>query len=181
MANLRQARNRIYILLAILLAVDLACAAVLLTPVAGFGAARRQQFDSVRRQVQRKMQLVIPPDQVQARVDGARKQIETFYAGRLAVGAAALSSELGKLASANHVRLDAAKYKELDSDLPDLTHVRIDANITGDYLAAVKFINSVERDKMFFIVDKVSLGEQQQAGQVRLGVSLETYLKSTAQ
>ncbi len=181
MANLRQARKRVYVILAILLAIDIACAAVLLTPVAGFGAAREQQFDSVRRQVQTKMHIVIPPDQVQTRVDEARKQIDAFYDARLATGAAALSSELGKLATGSGVRLNSASYKQLDSDLPDLAHIRIDASITGDYLAAVKFINGVERDKMFFIIDKVSLGEQQEAGQVRLGVSVETYLKGAAQ
>ncbi len=180
MANLRQARRTLYIIVAILAAVDVAAALVLLTPLGGAGAARRQQFDAVRRQVQQKMQVVVPPDQVQIRIDEARKQIDTFYKDRLASGAAALTTELGKLASSSGVRLNAAKYDELEPDLPGATHVRIDASITGDYLAAVKFINAVERDKMFFIIDSVSLGEQN-AGQVRLAVGLETYLKSGAE
>ena len=134
---------------------------MLLTPIAGAGAARRQEFDAVRRQLQQKMQVVIPPDQVQSRVDEARTQIDAFYKDRLAGGASALSAELGKLAASSGVRLNSAHYPELESDLPGLTHVRIDANITGDYVAAVKFINGVERDKMFFIVDSVNLAEQQ--------------------
>ena len=63
---------------------------------------------------------------------------------------------------------------------PGLTHVRVDANISGDYVAAVKFINAAERDKMFFIVDQVNLGEQQ-GGTVRLAVGLETYVKGAAE
>ncbi|MBZ5567805.1 MAG: hypothetical protein LAN64_08135 [Acidobacteriia bacterium] len=180
MTNLRLARKRIYVVLGVLLGVDIAAALVLLTPIAGAGAARGREFEAVRRQVQQKMQIVIPPDQVQTRVDQARTQIDAFYEQRLASGAAALTAEIGKLASSNGVNLNSAKYEELDSDLPNLNHLRIGANITGNYLAAVKFINAIERDKVFFIIDSVSLGEQQ-AGQVRLAVSLETYLKSGAQ
>jgi type IV pilus assembly protein PilO len=185
MANLHLARRRVYIILGVLLAVDLAAAAVLLTPIAGSAAKHQQEFDSLRRQVHRKLQIVIPPDQVQNRVNEARTQIDAFFKDRLAPASSALSSELGKLASSNGVRLNSAKYGELDSDLPGLTHVRIDATITGDYLASVKFINALERDKMFFIINNINLTEQQSAGSVTgnvsLVVSLETYLKSGAE
>ena len=180
MANLRQARRRIYVVLGVLLAVYIAAGVVLLTPIAGSGAARQQEFDAVRRQLKKKMQLVIPPDQVQSRVDQARTQIDAFYKDRLGGGASALSAELGKLATASSVRLNSANYVELDSDLPGLVHVRVDANISGDYVATVKFINAVERDKMFFIVDQVNLGEQQ-GGTVRLAVGLETYVKGATE
>jgi type IV pilus assembly protein PilO len=180
MANLRQARRRVYVILGVLLAVDIAAAAVLLTPVAGAGAKQQLEFDAVRRQLQHKLQVVIPPDQVQTRVDEARTQIDGFLKDRLAPSASALSTELGKLATSNGVRLNSAKYAELESELPGLTHVRIEANITGDYLAAVKFINALERDKMFFIINNVGLTELQ-AGSVGLGVTLETYLKSGAE
>ncbi|HET7208687.1 MAG TPA: hypothetical protein VI216_03010 [Candidatus Acidoferrales bacterium] len=180
MANLRQARKSVYTLIGVLLAIDLVAIIVLLTPVAGAGAKRRQEFDAVRRQLQQKMQVVIPPDQVQTRVDEARKQIDTFYKDRLATGASSLTIELGKLASSSGVRLLSAKYDELETDLPALTHVRIGANIIGDYVAVVKFINAAERDKMFFIVNDVSLAEQQ-GGEVRLTVDLETYLKGGAE
>jgi type IV pilus assembly protein PilO len=180
MANLRQARHRIYVVLGVLLAVDIAAAIVLLTPIAGSGAARQQEFDAVRRQLKLRMHLVIPPEQVQSRVDQARSQIDAFYKDRLASGASALSAEIGKLGAASSVRLSSVRYLELDSDLPGLTHVRVDANITGDYVAAVKFINAIERDKMFFIVDQVNLGEQQ-GGTVRLAVGLETYVKGAAE
>jgi hypothetical protein len=177
MTNLRQARKSIYAMIGFLLALDIVALIVLLTPVAGAGAKRRQEFDAVRRQLQQKMQVVIPPDQVQTRVDQARKQIDTFYKDRLATGASSLTMELGKLASSSGVNLLSAKYDELESDLPGLTHIRVGANITGDYVAVVKFINAAERDRMFFIVNDVSLAEQQGGAVVRLTVDLETYMK----
>lgn len=180
MANLRQARRRLFVVLGVLLVVDFAAALVLLTPIAGSSAARQQEFAAVRRQLKQKMQLVVPPDQVQTRVDQARAQIDVFYKDRMAGGASALSTELGKLASSSSVRMNSVRYAELDSDLPGLIHVSVEANISGDYVAAVKFINAVERDKMFFIVERVSLGEQQ-GGNVRLAVGLETYMKGGAE
>lgn len=180
MANLRQARRHVFIILAVLVGLDLVAAVVLLSPLASAGAARQAEFDAVRRQVQAKMKVVIPPDQVQVRVDEARKQIDTFYKERWASGTSALTTELGKMAVGSGVKLDSAHYEELDSDLPGLRRLRITANVTGDYLQEVKFINSVERSRMFFIVDNINLAEQQ-AGVVRLGVSLETYMKGEAE
>ncbi len=180
MTNLRQARHVAIGILIALLLVDVAAAVVLLTPLAGSGAVRQREFDSLRHQVQAKMKMVIPPDQVQDRVDYARKQIDAFYKDRLATGSSGLTAQLGKLAAGSGVRLNSARYEELDSDLPGLRHVRISADISGDYLQDIKFINAVERARMFFIINDVSLAEQQ-GGAVRLAVTLETYLKSEAE
>ena len=57
-----------------------------------------------------------------------------------------------------------------------LRRIQIDASLAGDYLKVVRFINALERDKMFFLVNSVTLGEQQ-AGSVRLELKLETYLR----
>jgi Tfp pilus assembly protein PilO len=180
MANLRQAQHIAIGILIALLVVDVAAALVLLTPLAGSGATRQREFDSVRQQVHAKMKVVIPPDQVQDRVEFARKQIGAFYKDRLATGSSALTAELGKLAGGSGVRLNSARYEELDSDLPGVRHVRISADISGDYVQEVKFINAVERARMFFIINNVALAEQQ-GGAVRLTVTLETYLKSEAE
>ncbi len=54
----------------------------------------------------------------------------------------------------------------------------MEITLSGDYLQEVKFINALERDKMFFLIDGIALGEQQ--GNVRLQLKLETYLRSGA-
>jgi hypothetical protein len=58
--------------------------------------------------------------------------------------------------------------------------VTVTANLGGNYEEAMKFINALERNKMFFIVDAVNLGDQN-GGNVRLNISLETYMKGGAQ
>jgi type IV pilus assembly protein PilO len=57
--------------------------------------------------------------------------------------------------------------------------VQIEADMNGDYLQLVRFINSLERDQMFFLVDSVQLGGEQ-AGMVKLQMKMETYLKTGA-
>jgi len=57
-----------------------------------------------------------------------------------------------------------------------LTEVLMDANLTGDYRGLVEFINGLERDKVFFLVNGVTLTGQQ-TGQVSLRIRLTTYLR----
>jgi hypothetical protein len=55
--------------------------------------------------------------------------------------------------------------------------MEIEADLAGDYLQLVRFINSLERNQMFFLVDSVGLGGEQN-GAVKLQLKLETYLKT---
>jgi len=57
-----------------------------------------------------------------------------------------------------------------------LEPVEMEADFAGNYTELAKFINALERDEMFFIINSITLGAQQQ-GPVKLGVKLETYLK----
>lgn len=175
MANLQAARRNLYAIAAILIIVDIIAIFILVAPGSA-GAAKADEFQQLRQKVQTKSRTVVPPDQVQQRVDEARKQIAQFEKERIPAQPSDLSVELGKLASEAGVRLGTVRYDELDSDIPDLRHYRITASIAGDYLQSVKFVNSLERSHHFYVIDSVNLGEQQQGG-VRLGISLDAYLK----
>ena len=70
------------------------------------------------------------------------------------------------------------KYDEKDAPIEGLHKLSIEIALSGDYLQEVKFINALERDPMFFLIDGITLGEQQ--GNVRLQLKLETYLRSGA-
>lgn len=178
MANLRAARRNLYIVGGILIAIDLVALFVLLSPISAASPARQQEFDQLRLDVQDKMRKVVPPDQVQQRVNDARQQIAQLIQERIPAQASDLSIELGKLASAAGVELGSVRYEELDSDISGLRRYRISAIISGDYLQEVRFINALERSKRFFVISGVNLAEQQQ-GAVRLGINLETYLRET--
>ena len=176
MANLRAARRNLYAFGAFLIVVDLAALIILLSPVGTMSAAKQDEFAQLRLEVQAKTRTVVPPDQVQRRIEEARLQISQFIKERVPSQASQLSIELGKLASETGVRLGSVRYEELEPDIPGLRRYRVNATITGDYLQEVKFINALERSQHFFVIGNVNLGEQQQ-GAVRLGLNLGTYLR----
>ena len=64
-----------------------------------------------------------------------------------------------------------------DPEPVGLRPVIIEASLSGNYLQLVRFINSLERDQLFFIVDSVELGGEH-GGVVQLQMKLETYLKT---
>lgn len=177
MARLRETRYKLQWVLGALLLLDVVAVIVLLSPLAGAGAVRQQEFEEVRRQVQSRLKTVVPPNKVQERVEEARKQMAGFYADRIPSAMSEISRQLGDVAAQSGVSLLSANYETEEADLPGLQRVQINANLTGDYLQEVKFINSMERQKLFFIVDGVTLGASE-AGKVRLAVTLETYLKN---
>ena len=109
----------------------------------------------------------------------ASEDITVFYDHRFPAQYSAVSEELGKVAADTGVHLAGVKYDEKDAaPSRDLRKLNIEIALSGDYLQEVKFINALERDKMFFLIDGLALGEQQ--GNVRLQLKLETYLRAGA-
>jgi len=177
MANLRAARRNLYAVMAILIVVDVVALVILLSPVGTVTAARQDEFAQLRVEVQSKTRTVVPPDQVQQRVDESRKQIAQFIQERVPSQASELSIELGKLASAAGVRMGSVRYDSgVESDVPGLRRYRVSAIITGDYLQEIRFINALERSQHFYVLSNINLGEQQQ-GALRLGLNLDTYMR----
>ena len=89
-----------------------------------------------------------------------------------------MSEVLGKLAAESGVRIGSIKYSFKDPEGVGLRRMEIEADLGGDYLQLVRFINSVERNHMFFLVDSVQLGGEQ-AGIVKLQMKAETYLRTS--
>ena len=174
MANLHAARRNLYAIAAILIVVDIIALVILLSPVGAISAAKQDEFQQLRLDVQAKTRKVVPPDQVQQRVEEARKQIAQFMHDRVPVQASDFSVEFGKLAADASARLGTVRYEELESDVPGLRRFRISATVSGEYVQVVKFINALERSKHFYVINSVNLGEQQQG--LRLGINLDTYL-----
>jgi type IV pilus assembly protein PilO len=124
----------------------------------------------------------------------ASDKADQFYMERLPVSYSEIATELGVLKNRSKVRLTHLNYSQPataggpnggDKTLaligPDkfggrLTEVTMDANLTGDYRGLVTFINGLERDKTFFLVNGVTLTGQQ-TGVVSLRLRLTTYLR----
>lgn len=116
---------------------------------------------------------------VDAKVEESTAGADRFYRERLPVVQSQVVAELGELAKKNNVRMTRATYTPepvLAGTNNELTEEKIDASLSGDYRPLVQFINSLERDKTFFMIDGVTLTGQQ-TGLVNLRLQLTTYLR----
>jgi hypothetical protein len=101
-----------------------------------------------------------------------------FYETRLPYADSQVLAEIGVLTHKAGVRWTHAQYAYNPqlSGSDGLTQMSIDASVSGDYRPIVEFINSVERDKLFFEINGINLTGQQ-TGQVNLRIRLTTYLR----
>jgi type IV pilus assembly protein PilO len=175
MPDLRQMRNRVKIGIAALVLVDVAAIAMLMTPVAGSAEARQQELQ--QSWLQLKSRESAPWRGLDKKIPLAQHQIEDFYHDRFPAEDSSIAADLGKLASETGVRMSAERYTHKDSEVEGLQRVEIEADLSGDYLQLVRFINALERNRLFFIVDNLELGSEQN-GVVKLQIKVETYLRT---
>jgi type IV pilus assembly protein PilO len=109
------------------------------------------------------------------RVQKTREQIDAFYKKRIPSDYSVISSRIGELAVTSGVRLSRVQYAQEKPGV-ELTEISMDAGISGDYPSILRFINSLERDRIFFIIRGMSLTGQQ-GGLVNLRLRVSTWLR----
>jgi len=179
MPDLRQTRQKLKIALATMALIDVAAVAVYFSPLVGSQSSRRAELGQLWLELQLKTREIAPLRGLDKKIPVANQQIEEFYQRRLPQESSEIAENLGKVASENGVRIGSFKYSLKDPEDVGLRRVEIDADLAGDYLQLARFINALERDRMFFLVDGVQLGGAQ-AGVVRLNMKAETYLRTGA-
>ena len=109
------------------------------------------------------------------RVAESRKQMLAFYAKRIPPSYSSIATRVGDLQVKSGVRLSRVQYTQ---GIPgaDLTEITMDAGISGDYPAIMRFINSLERDQTFFVIRAMALAGQQN-GVVNLRLRVSTWLR----
>ena len=179
MPDLRGTRKKLKIALAVMATLDVLAIVVLLSPVGRSSRARQDELQGTWAELQAKTQQAQPLRGLDQNVKVADQEIVDFYRDRIPGEYSSVVDEIGKLASQTGVKIAQSKYDLKDPEVGGLRPMYVEANLVGDYLQVVKFINAMERDKTFFILDSVGLGEAQ-GGVVRVQLKFETYLKSAA-
>jgi type IV pilus assembly protein PilO len=179
MPDLRQTRKNIKTVLAVLLGVDVVAVVVLISPLVGSTDSRRQELNQLWSELQTKTRQVEPLRNLDKKVVTANQQITDFYKKRFPSQDSQIATEFGKLAAANGVTIEQARYKVLEAEIGRLEPVEMEAELSGNYVSLAKFINALERDDMFFIISSIMLGGEQK-GPIKLQMKLETYLKAGA-
>jgi Tfp pilus assembly protein PilO len=109
------------------------------------------------------------------RVEKSREAVQAFYDKRIPPNYSTISSRIGALEVASGVRLTRVQYTQ-GAPGSHLTKISMDASITGEYPAIMRFINSLERDPIFFVIEDMTLTGQQ-GGTVSLRMQVSTWLR----
>lgn len=112
---------------------------------------------------------------IDKRVEESRGQIKAFYDKRIPPSYSQIAGRIGDLAVASQVRLSRVQYTQ-GKPGDDLTEITLDASISGQYPAIMRFVNGVERDQTFFVIRTMSLNGQQ-GGLVNLRIGISTWLR----
>ena len=174
MPDLKRTRNRLKIVIGALALIDAAAIALLVTPLAGMQDVRQQELQQLWTEV--KSRESAPWRGLESTLPRATQEIGDFYRERVPSEESAIDADLGRLASSTGVRVSGMKWSLKDTPIEGLEQVELVANLSGDYLELVRFINALERNKLFFLVDGVELGGEQ-SGTVALQIKLEAYLR----
>jgi Tfp pilus assembly protein PilO len=179
MPDLANSRHQLKITIGAMLVADVIAVGVLFSPLVGSADSRRQELNELRVELTKKNREVAPLRDMPDKIVLAKEQIGGFYKDRFAQNDSDLTGELGKLAAANGVRMQTAKYKEEEAEISGVVPVQIEGSFSGDYLQLVRFINTLERSRLFFEVDGVDLAGES-AGPVKLDITMHSYLRSGA-
>jgi Tfp pilus assembly protein PilO len=109
------------------------------------------------------------------RVEQTRLEIDKFQEKRIPPTYSSIDERIDQLEVASGVHLTRVQYTQRKPD-SGLTEITIDTNLTGDYPAIMRFVNSIERDPIFFVIRAMSFTGAQ-GGLVSLRMELSTWLR----
>jgi Tfp pilus assembly protein PilO len=109
------------------------------------------------------------------RVADSRAQMKAFNDKRIPPNYSSIDRRIGELEVSSGVRLTRVQYTQ-GKPGADLTEISMDASITGSYPQIMRFVNSLERDRNFFIIRGLTLSSQQ-GGLVNLRLQVSTWLR----
>jgi type IV pilus assembly protein PilO len=103
---------------------------------------------------------------------------DKFYTQRLPYAMSQVLTEMGAVAKQQNVRLGRTQFAYTPdlSGAGELTEVRMDTSLAGDYRPLVQAINALERDHMFFVITNITFTGGSN-GQVNLRMHVNTYLR----
>ena len=175
MPDLREKRKKLKIAIGVMVGVSVVSVGVLVSPLVGSTESRQQQLNQLRAQLTTKNRQVEPLRGLDKKIPLAMQQIDDFYKTRFSAHDSDVAETLGNLSKVTGVKIETAKYKADDPEPVGLRRVEIEASIKGDYQPLMKFLNGLERSKVFFIVNSIGLATQN--GPIQLEMKLETYQK----
>lgn len=181
MNDLAHIKRRFFTILAILAVIDLAFLVYLLWPGSS-SSGRHAREQALTQQERSLMHEVGPLKNIDQELLKTRSEINTFYNDRVPDHWSVISAELIKLTHDANVVPQSIQYtanKPDKNDLEGVQRVEIETSVTGEYSKVARFINSLEQDKLMFIIEQVTLSGKE-GGAVTLQIKFQTFLKEAA-
>jgi Tfp pilus assembly protein PilO len=177
----RDVRTQLLVAVAVLVLLDIAAIAVLMSPAGRSRAARQQQYEQLRLTKIERTKAAAATAGMDQKIATARQQEAEFIRDRLAERYSAMSEQLSRIATGAGVGVSDVKYDEhANKDTPHgFDNLGITIQVHGTYEQDMRFINEVERQKMLLLIDGVSFGGMQ-GTELTVSIHLSTYLRSAA-
>jgi len=182
MGNLQIVRKRFILAFGILAAVNLVLLVYLLWPGSSVASQTATEQD-LQQQYRALSREVAPLRGIDQKLLQTRSDIASLYRERIPSHSSQISQEVEKLVHDTGVSSQAIRYVQQvpqKGDLPDVQLIEVETSITGEYAKVARFINALEQDKLFFVINQITLNSQE-GGQVTLQIKFETFLKQAAQ
>ncbi len=139
-------------------------------------AGSSRALDSKKAEYEALVAQTAPLHGLEKRVDATRDRIAEFYEERIPASYSLVATRISELEVHSGARLSRIAYTQGPPGI-DLTEISMDAAISGDYPQIMRFVNGLERDKVFFIIRAMQLNSQQ-GGIVTLRIRVSTWLRS---
>lgn len=97
-------------------------------------------------------------------------------------GYSAVTGELGDLAKKAGLRMQGVSFHQAEIKGRPLLEIQMDAQVSGDYLGVVKFLNGLQRSRDVYVVDSLALATEAQgnSNEIRVNLRMRTYFRSEA-
>ena len=117
---------------------------------------------------------------IRNRLPEVEKQCDRFLQEQLlpvAGGYSAVMEDLNRISSETGLRARGVQYKQKELDGRGVAEVQVSATVEGGYANLVRFINSLEKSKQFYLLEELTLVESSANSAIRLSMQLKTYFR----
>ena len=171
------------IALGVLAVANVAAFFLLVKPVGGSAADLDARLADLQMQVKRQQLSLRTAREMTKKLDGARAEHEQFMAthfmDRRTMSSTILSEIKNSAATAGLVAKEHSFAFEAIEGADNLGLMTITANYEGDYAQLVKFVNLIDRSKLFLIIDNMQAAPQQQGGKLTARFKINAFVRDS--
>ncbi|MCL6481584.1 MAG: type 4a pilus biogenesis protein PilO [Firmicutes bacterium] len=175
----RHWKRRVRVTLGLIVLADLVLAGLVIRSGAQ-PTALREERDRLAMQFRQLSDDVVRAQAVRSNLPKVAQQCANFFEQQFldaSRGYSAVLTDFTRLAQRAGLEIQRIGFRQDSVDKRQLTEVRIEVNVEGDYPALVRFINGLERSEHFYLMNSLALASST-AGRIKLTLEVKTYFRN---